>query len=199
MLSVGVTGNIGSGKSTVCTIFRWLGVPVYEADAAVKSLYNSHEGLKQGLMALFGEGVYTASGVFDASVVRAKVFENAELMEQLNALVHPIVFEDFEVWKRERQREGHLYVIKEAAILFESGADATVDKVVGVLASLEIRAQRVKERDGLDEGAFMRRVQAQWPQEKWRERCDFLIYNDGSASLIEQVLATHQQLQLMAK
>jgi dephospho-CoA kinase len=187
LLSVGVTGNIGSGKSTVCTIFRWLGVPVYEADAAVKSLYNSHEGLKQGLMALFGEGVYTASGVFDASVVRAKVFENATLMEQLNALVHPIVF------------EGHLYVIKEAAILFESGADATVDKVVGVLASLEIRAQRVKERDGLDEGAFMRRVQAQWPQEKWRERCDFLIYNDGSASLIEQVLATHQQLQLMAK
>lgn len=199
MLSIGVTGNIGSGKSTVCAIFRTLGLPVYEADTAVKSLYNTHEGLRRGLTALFGEGVYTLSGVFDASVVRAKVFENAALMEQLNALVHPVVFEDFDIWKRERQQEGHLYVIKEAAILYESGADATVDKVVGVLAPLDVRAQRVKERDGIDEGAFMHRVQAQWPQEKWRERCDFLIYNDGSASLIEQVLAIHQQLQLMAK
>jgi dephospho-CoA kinase len=199
VLSVGVTGNIGSGKSTVCAIFRRLGIPVYEADAAVKSLYNTHEGLRQGLIALFGEGVYSASGEFDAAFVRSKVFGDASLMQQLNALVHPIVFEDFEAWKRERESEGQLYVIKEAAILFESGADATVDRVIGVMAPLLVRGQRVKERDGMDDEAFTRRVEAQWPQEKWKERCDFIIDNDGSTSLIEQVMAVHRQLQLAAQ
>lgn len=194
VLSVGVTGNIGSGKSTVCAIFRWLGVPIYEADVAAKSLYNTHAGLRQAMVALFGDGVYTPEGVFDASFVRERVFVDAHLMERLNAVIHPIVFEDFAQWVRDREREGHAYVIKEAAILFESGADATVDRVVGVMASPEIRLRRVMDRDGVDEAAFARRVQAQWPQERWKDRCDFLIYNDGEASLIEQVMTTHRQL-----
>lgn len=194
MLSVGVTGNIGSGKSTVCSIFRGLGVPIYEADLAVKQLYQEHAGLRASLVALLGEGVYRASGEFDAGFVRTRVFGDDDLRGRLNAIVHPVVFEDFAQWKAARAQEGHPYVIKEAAILFESGANETVDVVVGVVAPMEIRKQRVLFRDGMSEEDFARRVAAQWPQERWMERCDFLVHNDGETSIIEQVLVIHRQL-----
>jgi dephospho-CoA kinase len=194
MLSVGVTGNIGSGKSTVCSIFRGLGVPIYEADLAVKQLYQEHTGLRASLVALLGEGVYRASGEFDAGFVRTRVFGDDDLRGRLNAIVHPVVFEDFAQWKASRALEGHPYVIKEAAILFESGANETVDVVVGVVAPMEIRKQRVLSRDGMSEEDFARRVAAQWPQERWMERCDFLVHNDGETSIIEQVLVIHRQL-----
>lgn len=194
MLSVGVTGNIGSGKSTVCSIFRGLGVPIYEADLAVKQLYQEHAGLRASLVALLGEGVYRASGEFDAGFVRTRVFGDDDLRGRLNAIVHPVVFEDFAQWKAARALEGHTYVIKEAAILFESGANETVDVVVGVVAPMEIRKQRVLSRDGMSEEDFARRVAAQWPQERWMERCDFLVHNDGETSIIEQVLVIHRQL-----
>lgn len=194
MLSVGVTGNIGSGKSTVCSIFRGLGVPIYEADLAVKQLYQEHTGLRASLVALLGEGVYRASGEFDAGFVRTRVFGDDDLRGRLNAIVHPVVFEDFAQWKASRALEGHPYVIKEAAILFESGANETVDVVVGVVAPMEIRKQRVISRDGMSEEDFARRVAAQWPQERWMERCDFLVHNDGETSIIEQVLVIHRQL-----
>jgi dephospho-CoA kinase len=194
MLSVGVTGNIGSGKSTVCSIFRGLGVPIYEADLAVKQLYQEQAGLRASLVALLGEGVYRASGEFDAGFVRTRVFGDDDLRGRLNAIVHPVVFEDFAQWKAVRAQEGHPYVIKEAAILFESGANETVDVVVGVVAPMEIRKQRVLSRDGMSEEDFARRVAAQWPQERWMERCDFLVHNDGETSIIEQVLVIHRQL-----
>lgn len=194
MLSVGVTGNIGSGKSTVCSIFRSLGVPIYEADLAVKQLYQNHAGLRTSLVALLGEGVYDASGNFDVVYVRSRVFGDEGLRERLNALVHPVVFEDFAQWCKDRAMEGHRYVIKEAAILFESGADKTVDLVVGVVAPLAVRQQRVLARDGMGEEDFGKRVAAQWPQEKWMDRCDFLVDNDGHKSIIEQVIAIHRQL-----
>jgi len=194
MLSVGVTGNIGSGKSTVCSIFRGLGVPIYEADLAVKQLYQEHSGLRASLVALLGEGVYRAPGEFDAGFVRTRVFGDDDLRGRLNAIVHPVVFEDFAQWKAARALEGHPYVINEAAILFESGANETVDVVVGVVAPMEIRKQRVLSRDGMSEEDFVRRVAAQWPQERWMERCDFLVHNDGETSIIEQVLVIHRQL-----
>jgi dephospho-CoA kinase len=176
MLSVGVTGNIGSGKSTVCSIFRGLGVPIYEADLAVKQLYQEHAGLRASLVALLGEGVYRASGEFDAGFVRTRVFGDDDLRGRLNAIVHPVVFEDFAQWKAARALEGHPYV------------------VVGVVAPMEIRKQRVISRDGMSEEDFARRVAAQWPQERWMERCDFLVHNDGETSIIEQVLVIHRQL-----
>lgn len=194
MLSVGVTGNIGSGKSTVCSIFQWMGVPIYEADHAVKRLYSQHEGLKKALVSLLGDNAYNAKGEFDSVWVRQRVFANDELRSALNALVHPIVFEDFAKWCSEKEAQNHPYVIKEAAILFESGADATVDLVVGVLAPLDIRRQRVLARDSMSEGEFERRVQAQWPQEKWLKRCDYIIQNNGDSSLIKQVVEIHHRL-----
>jgi dephospho-CoA kinase len=126
--------------------------------------------------------------------VRTRVFGDDDLRGRLNAIVHPVVFEDFAQWKAARALEGHPYVIKEAAILFESGANETVDVVVGVVAPMEIRKQRVISRDGMSEEDFARRVAAQWPQERWMERCDFLVHNDGETSIIEQVLVIHRQL-----
>jgi dephospho-CoA kinase len=194
MLSVGVTGNIGSGKSTVCNIFRELGIPIYEADSAVKRLYATHKGLKDAIIALLGQQAYDSSGVFDALWVRNRVFGDVNLRTKLNSLVHPIVFEDFATWVKQRALEGHPYVIKEAAILFESGADKTVDLVVGVIAPLVIRQQRVMDRDGLTEAEFKQRTQAQWPQEQWENKCAFVVVNDGEMSLIHQVKKIHKQL-----
>lgn len=194
MLSVGITGNIGSGKSTVCKIFREFGIPIYEADSAVKRLYATHKGLKDAIIALLGQQAYDSSGVFDALWVRKRVFGDLNLRTTLNSLVHPIVFEDFATWVNQRALEGHPYVIKEAAILFESGADKTVDLVLGVVAPLVIRQQRVMDRDGLTEAEFKQRTRAQWPQEQWVNRCAFVVVNDGEKSLIHQVKEIHQQL-----
>ncbi|MDA1111582.1 MAG: dephospho-CoA kinase [Bacteroidetes bacterium] len=192
MLRVGVTGGIGSGKSTVCQIFAQLGVPVYEADKEAKALYNEDASLREPLIYLFGPEVYQG-GQFQAGVVRKRLFDEPTLREQLNALVHPRVFARWDAWCAERQGEGHSYAIKEAAILFESGADKTVDTVVGVLANKSVRLDRVMQRDGLDEAAIEARMNAQWPQERWEPLCQHLIQNNGSESLIEQVLTLHNQ------
>lgn len=192
MLRVGVTGGIGSGKSTVCQIFTQLGVPVYEADKEAKALYNEDASLREPLIQLFGSRVYEG-GEFQASIVRERLFDEPALREELNALVHPRVFARWDAWCAERQAEGHTYAIKEAAILFESGADKTVDTVVGVLADKSVRLARVMNRDGLDQAAVEARMNAQWPQEKWAPLCQLHIQNNGSESLIEQVLALHKQ------
>jgi len=192
VLRVGVTGGIGSGKSTVCQIFAQLGVPVYEADKEAKALYNEDASLREPLIYLFGPEVYQG-GQFQAGVVRKRLFDEPTLREQLNALVHPRVFARWDAWCAERQGEGHSYAIKEAAILFESGADKTVDTVVGVLANTSVRLDRVMQRDGLDEAAIEARMNAQWPQERWEPLCQHLIQNNGSESLIEQVLTLHNQ------
>ena len=192
MLRVGVTGGIGSGKSTVCQIFAQLGVPVYEADKEAKALYDEDTSLGEPLVHLFGDAVYK-DGQFQVGVVRERLFDEPALREELNALVHPRVFARWDAWCAERQAEGHAYAIKEAAILFESGADKTVDTVVGVMADKEVRLARVMQRDGLDEAAVASRMNAQWPQEKWAPLCQHHIQNNGSESLIEQVLALHKQ------
>lgn len=192
MLRVGVTGGIGSGKSTVCQIFAQLGVPVYEADKEAKALYSEDASLRDPLIQLFGSSVYQ-DGQFQVGVVRERLFDEPALREQLNALVHPRVFARWDAWCAERQADGHAYAIKEAAILFESGADKTVDVVVGVMADKSVRVARVMQRDGLDEAAVVSRMNAQWPQEKWEPLCQYHIQNNGSESLIEQVLTLHKQ------
>ena len=192
MLRVGVTGGIGSGKSTVCQIFAHLGVPVYEADQEAKALYNQDSSLREPLIHLFGDSVYQ-DGQFQAGVVRERLFGEPALREQLNALVHPRVFARWDAWCAEKQAKGHSYAIKEAAILFESGADKTVDTVVGVLAEKSVRLARVMQRDGLEKEAVEARMNAQWPQERWEPLCQHHVQNNGSESLIEQVLTLHNQ------
>lgn len=192
MIAVGVTGNIGSGKSTVCKIFEQLGVSVYYADDRAKQLYDENQALKNGLIAIFGLGVYDELGRFDKRALQRALTTKPNLLPKLNALVHPIVFDDFAKWRQQKASEGFDYVLKEAAILFESGADKMVDAVIGVLAEKEIRISRAMLRDNIDLEVLNQRMQSQWPEQRWKDRCDWLIVNDGHQSLIEQVCQIHQ-------
>lgn len=194
MLCVGITGNIGSGKSTVCRVFETLGVPIYVADLAVKQLYANNTDLKTAVLLLLGNESYLETGEFNVAWVKQLVFANPPIRERLNAIVHPFVFRDFEQWCGNRAKEGHTYAIKEAAILFESGADSTVDLVIGVLAAGSVKISRVMSRDGVNKAEAMLKMNAQWPQERWMNRCDFLVTNNGESSVIEQVLSIHHKI-----
>ena len=194
MLAVGVTGNIGSGKTTVCKIFEGLGIDVYYADAMAKRLYQTDSQLKEGVLNLFGEASYDSNGELVRQVLSDAIYRDPNLREALNALVHPRVFTDFKDWCDEKRALGKSYVIKEAAILFESGADKTVDLVIGVMAPLSLRLKRVIDRDGGSAETVKLRIQSQMPQEDWAERCDYLINNDGNVLLQEQVLMIHEAL-----
>jgi dephospho-CoA kinase len=194
LLAVGVTGNIGSGKSTVCKIFEGLGVDIYNADAMAKRLYQTDSELKQGVIRLFGESSYNSEGELVRKVLSDAIYGDPNLRESLNALVHPRVFANFKEWCDEKRALGKHYVIKEAAILYESGADKTVDLVIGVLAPLSLRLERVINRDGGNEDTAMRRIQSQMPQEEWVGRCDYVVTNDGNHALEVQVLTIHEAL-----
>ena len=199
MLAIGVTGNIGSGKTTVCKIFEGLGLDIYYADAMAKRLYQTDSELKQGVLNLFGDASYDSDGELVRQVLSDAIYRDPKLREALNELVHPRVFADFKEWCDQKRAKGKPYVIKEAAILFESGADKTVDLVIGVVAPLPLRLTRVVERDGGNEEAVMLRVQSQTPQEQWMDRCDYIINNDGQLPLEAQVLTIHEALLARAK
>ena len=199
MLAIGVTGNIGSGKTTVCKIFEGLGLDIYYADAMAKRLYQTDSELKQGVLNLFGDASYDSDGELVRQVLSDAIYRDPKLREALNELVHPRVFADFKEWCDQKRVMGKPYVIKEAAILFESGADKTVDLVIGVVAPLPLRLARVMGRDGGNEEAVMLRVQSQTPQEQWMDRCDYIINNDGQLPLEAQVLTIHEALLARAK
>ena len=199
MLAIGVTGNIGSGKTTVCKIFEGLGLDIYYADAMAKRLYQTDSELKVGVLNLFGDASYDSDGELVRQVLSDAIYRDPKLREALNELVHPRVFADFKEWCDQKRAMGKPYVIKEAAILFESGADKTVDLVIGVVAPLPLRLARVMGRDGGNEEAVMLRVQSQTPQEQWMDRCDYIINNDGQLPLEAQALTIHEALLARAK
>ncbi len=191
-MKVGITGGIGSGKSTVCKIFEVLGIPVYYADDRAKWLMHHQPDLVKGIKAAFGDKAYHADNTLNRPYIADIVFNNKEKLDELNALVHPAVFQDGIAWN-----EAHTdapYTLKEAAILFESGSIMTVDKVITVFAPKEIRIQRVRSRDNTTREAVEARMSKQMPEEEKIKRSDFVIYNDGEHSLIKQVLAVHREL-----
>jgi dephospho-CoA kinase len=195
LLRIGITGGLGSGKSTVCRIFSHLGVPVYEADAAAKRLMREDSDLIQGVKATFGADSYTGSEP-NRPFLAAAVFGNPERLLALNALVHPAVFKDFENWCR---AQTSAYVIKEAAIMFESGSHRQLHRVVVVAAPLETRILRAMQRDGAERKAIEQRLAHQLPQETLLGKADYIIHNDGTQSLIEQVLPLHRAFTELAK
>jgi dephospho-CoA kinase len=190
MLKVGITGGIGSGKTTVCQIFSQLGIPIFNADQAVKDLYANHSGLKIQLQSAFGSEVYTPTNQINIPFLKG-LFKSPEKTEKLNKIVHPLVFQAFYDWANQQNAP---YVVKEAAILFESGADKTVDSTIGVIAPEEIRIQRVKQRDNRSLEEIQSIISKQLSNDELREKCDYIIENDGSQSLIEQVRELHAQL-----
>ncbi|GAA4327734.1 dephospho-CoA kinase [Flaviaesturariibacter amylovorans] len=196
MLRIGLTGGIGSGKSTVARIFRLLGVPVYDADGATKRLYATHAGLQAALKEHFGADIYIGQEL-DRAKLAALVFGDPEKLALLNSLAHPPTIADAEAWMA-RQRAP--YVIKEAALLFESGSAAGLDHIIGVSAPQHIRLQRAMQRDGATREAIQDRMRRQIDEGIKMRLCDFVVHNDEQQFLIPQVIALHQRiLQLAAR
>ncbi len=195
MLHIGLTGGIGSGKSTVAKIFEMLDVPVYYADDASKRLMNHDDDLKIALIKNFGEETYT-EGVLNRSYLASIVFNNPEKLALLNSIVHPATIRDAAEWM---QKQTAPYTIKEAALIFESGSHAQLDKVIGVQAPLAMRILRVMQRDNITREEVLKRLEKQLDENIKMRLCDYVINNDEQELLIPQVLRLHNQLLALAK
>jgi dephospho-CoA kinase len=191
MIKLGLTGGIGSGKSTVARVFQVLGVPVYNSDERAKALYVESTEVKKAVIELLGNEAYRANGELDREYVGQLVFADRELLGQLNGIIHPAVGRDFSAWV---DRQKSRYIIKEAAILFESGADRGVDKVIAVTAPNEIRVDRVMQRDGVSESEVQRRMSNQMNPNELIERSDFVIVNDNRRLIVPQILEIHENI-----
>ncbi len=190
-LLVGVTGGIGSGKSMVCSIYQTLGIPVYHADERAKWLMQNAEGLKSQIIEAFGNDAYV-DGDLNRGYLAGRVFHDPEQLQRLNALVHPAVENDFNSWTK--QMSGPV-MLKEAALLFETGSYKKLDKVVLVTASEKLRIRRTLERDGhrtIDEVRDI--ISRQWPDEKKIPMADYIISNEGNEMVIHQALKVHEKL-----
>lgn len=190
MLKIGLTGGIGSGKSTVAQVFTALGIPVYYADTAARELMNRDPELRAALVRQFGEAVYR-EGQLDRKYLASIVFSDPYQLEILNALIHPVTIRDAGEWMKRQQAP---YAIKEAALLFESGAVENLDYVIGVTAPLPLRIQRVMRRDQLTREEVMDRVKRQLDERIKMKLCDFVLVNDEQQPLLEQVLELHRKL-----
>ncbi len=188
MLKIGITGGIGSGKSTVAKVFETLGIPVYYADGAAKKLMNEHECLKADLIEAFGSETYL-NDELNKAFLAAKVFNDAELLKKLNAIVHPIVIKDGEDWMLQQATP---YAIKEAAIFFETGSAACLDVMIGVYAPQALRIHRVMQRDGVSRNEVLARMEKQLDESIKMKLCDFVITNDEQQMVLPQVLKLHQ-------
>lgn len=184
MLRIGLTGGIGSGKTTVARIFESLGVPVYNADEAARRLMQEDAGLVKAISEKFGMDVYQ-NGKLDRAKLASLVFGYPEKINWLNALIHPVTIADAKAWMNRQQAP---YVIKEAALLFESGAAEGLDLIIGVTAPESLRIQRVKRRDQLEEKEIKKRMQHQLEESIKQKLCDYTITNDESTPLLEQIL-----------
>lgn len=190
MLKVGITGGIGSGKSTVASIFSLLGVPVYHADEAAKRLMKSDQHLRNEIIKAFGKESYQGTEI-NRSFLISHVFNDEDKRKMLNALVHPATLADAANWM---QLQAYPYVLKEAAILFETGVNKTLDYVIGVSAPEMLRITRTMRRDHRTEEEVRQMMAGQMNEEEKMKRCDFLIFNDEKQMLIPQVLELHQKL-----
>lgn len=191
MIKVGVTGGIGSGKTTVCRIFGSLGVPVYYADARAKQLVLEDQSLRDGYRQLFGSDVYTDEGLLNRKLIADRIFNNPKLLEKVNSLVHPAVRKDFDIWCNEQSAP---VVIQEAAILIEGGGYQLMDRVILVTAPEELRIERVMSRDDTTRKMVEQRMKNQWSTEQLRQFCDFEIFADNQRLVTPQVLQIHKEL-----
>ncbi len=189
MLRVGITGGIGSGKSTVARIFKLLNVPIYNADMRAKWLILNKPSVKESIIDLLGTEAYFHSGEYNTTFVAGKVFEDQNLLIKLNQIVHPAVKIDFEEWCF--NKEGHYpYVIKEAAIMKNK---LGLDHIIYVYASEDVRLKRILSRDHRTVEEIRRIMEKQFSEKEFRSISDFVIDND-SEMLIPQVLSIHKKL-----
>ena len=191
MLRVGLTGGIGSGKTTVARVFEALGASVYPADARAKELLSSDREIVSGLTELLGSEAYR-DGQPDRAWIASRVFGDRELLMGMNAIVHPRVAADWDRWATRRQLAGVPYVIMEAAVLYESGFEGLVDKVVTVEAPVEQRVARAAARDSATPESICLRMANQMTTEERTARADFVIDNSDGSPIVPLILKLHE-------
>jgi dephospho-CoA kinase len=190
---VGITGGIGSGKSTVCKVFQTLGVPVYDADSRAKYLMTTDGILMSQISKEFGDLSYDNLGQLNRSYLAANVFGSPAKLEKLNSLVHPRVGADFKQWAEQHSDEP--YLLKEAALLYEAGSHESLDMVIVVFSPEELRLKRILVRDKHRSADQIKDIMSrQWSDEKKLQLADHVIYNDEHQLIIPQVLALHDEL-----
>jgi dephospho-CoA kinase len=189
MFKVGITGNIGSGKTTVCKIFETLGIPVFYADDEAKKVMTQDAELMAGIRQTFGSEAYFNDGSLNRKYIAGIVFNNKAQLEKLNALVHPAVFRAFDKWVLNQTSAP--YVLKEAALLFESDSYKMCDRTVVVTAPLDVRIQRVTKRDGLNAADVKSRNERQFTEGVKLSLANDAIVNDDTQLVIPQVLRLH--------
>lgn len=190
MFKVGITGNIGSGKTTVCKIFEVLGIPVFYADDAAKDVMVTDAELIAGIKQAFGNEAYFDDQALNRKHIAGIVFNDKEQLAKLNSLVHPAVFRAFDQWVLHQKNAP--YVLKEAAILFESGSYKKCDRAIMVTAPLTLRIKRVTTRDGIAADEVKSRNDRQFTEEKKLALADDVIINDDTQLVIPQVLKLHE-------
>lgn len=195
MLKIGITGGIGSGKTTVAQVFEVLGIPVYNADKAAKRLMNEDEALKEKIKQQFGNDVYKNEKLDNKHLAQI-VFSSEEKLNILNSMVHPATINDANAWMLKQSTP---YTLKEAALLFESGAAELLDYVIGVAAPAPLRLQRVMQRDNSSREEVMARMNRQMDEDIKMKLCNFIITNDEQQLLIPQVIALHEKLLILAE
>lgn len=195
MLKIGLTGGIGSGKSTVAKVFESLGVPVYKADDEAKKLMATDPQLINLIKKHFSEEVYK-EGKLDKAYLASVVFNNREKLNLLNSLVHPFTIEDGKSWMKRQQTS---YAIKEAALIFESGSQGEFDFIVGVYAPETLRIHRTIQRDKTDKELVRLRMQNQIKEEIKMKLCDEVLINNEQELLVPQIIALHEKLLAKAK
>lgn len=191
MKKIGLTGGIGSGKSTVASIFSQLGVPVFNSDFIARELQDNDTALKKNIETVFGSEIYN-NGKLDRVQLAGIVFTDKNKLDQLTAIVHPAVAQVFDTFCEVHKNAK--YILKEAAILFEIGDDQNLDSMLVVAAPFELRLARVTKRDGITEEQVMKRLANQFSQDEIIKKADFVIVNDEIQMLLPQVLALHNQL-----
>lgn len=191
MIKVGLTGNIGSGKSLVSQAFEALGIPVFNADLEARKILNSNE-VVQKIKTTFGVEVVQRNNEIDRKKLATIVFNSESELEKLNLLIHPRLRSEFHNWSREYNDKP--YVIQEAAILFENNFHHLMDKIITVSAPFDLRLKRVLERDNTSKKDVLSRMKNQWPDGEKEKLSDFVIHNNGSEMLLPQILKIHQEL-----
>ena len=187
---VGLTGGIGSGKSVVASVFKTLGIPVFDADSASKKLMEHDAELVSAIIISFGEKSYT-NGKLNRKYIADIVFNDAYQLALLNSLTHPATIKAFEVWANQQSAP---YIIKEAALLFEAGTATDLNIIIGVSAPHALRVKRVMQRDGITREDVLNRMNNQISDTVKMRLCDAVIINDEQQMIIEQVLALHEKL-----
>ncbi|MCC7533433.1 MAG: dephospho-CoA kinase [Bacteroidia bacterium] len=187
-LKIGITGGIGSGKTTVTKIFEHLAIPVYQADERAKWLMQNNTEIRKNVIAIFGKNAYQ-NNTLNRKHIAAIAFTNKDAINALNQIVHPIVFHDFFEWYNQQKCT---YIIKEAALLFESKSYLDLDAIVTIDAPMEVRISRTIHRDNIDRESVINRIKNQLPDDIKNAAADYIILNDGKTPLLPQVLLLDQ-------